>query len=198
MAVETTNELIAVNSMLATIGEAPLNTLDNLSLVDGITALQTLREVSREVQVEGYTFNTDEGYPLTPQGFAPFEVLVPNNAIEIDLDNNDYVVRGTRVYDRKRFSYNFQDVGTITAKVIWLLEFPDIPEVTRQYVAIRAARRFQKRVVGAEVLHAITDDDERMARWNHRRASTRIKKKNFLMDSETSARIAGQRYSAVI
>lgn len=197
MAVETTNELTAVNSMLATIGEAPLNTLDNLALVDGITALATLREVSREVQVEGYTFNTDEGYPLTPEGFAPFEVHVPGNAIEIDLDNDDYVVRGAKVYDRTRFSFNFQNVGTITAKIIWLLEFEDIPEVTRQYVATRAGRRFQKRAVGSEILHAITEEDERLAKWNHRRSSTRIKKKNFLLDSQASARIAGQRYSGI-
>lgn len=198
MAIETTNELVAINSMLATIGEAPLSTLENLGVVDAITARNTLREIVREVLVEGYTFNTDTDYPLSPEGFAPFGVNVPRNALEITFEHDPYVVRGERVYDPTRFSYEFQDVGAIKTKIIWLMDFEEIPEVTRQYIAIRAARRFQKRAVGAEILHAITEDDERNAKWNHRRSSTRIKKKNFLIDAQASARIAGARHSTII
>ncbi len=179
----TTTELNAINAMLATVGEAPINTLDDLGVVDAVTARSTLREVTREVLVAGFTFNTDEGFPISPEGFAPFEAKVPPNALSVVPDDRTITVRGDRLYDTTRFSYDFQGEDAITCQVVWGLEFDELPEVTRQYVAIRAARRFQKRAVGSRVLHEITAEDEREAMWVHRRANTRIKKKSFLLDS---------------
>lgn len=181
---ETTTELNAVNSMLATVGEAPINTLEDLGVVDAITALSSLREVTREVLVEGYTFNTDENYPITPEGFAPFEASIPPNALSVVPNDRTLTVRGSRLYDTQTFSYSFPDSDAIECQVIWGFSFDELPEVTRQYVAIRAARRFQRRAVASQTLNAITAEDERTAMWAHRRANTRIKKKNFLFDSQ--------------
>lgn len=182
---DTTTELSAVNAMLATVGEAPINTLDELGAVDAITAYSTLHEVTREVLVEGYTFNTDEGFPLSPDGFSPFEVKTPPNALSVVPTDSTLTVRGDRLYDTTRFSYNFQGYSPIKCQIIWSLGFEELPEVTRQYVALRAARRFQKRAVASGILHEITADDERQAMWTHRRANTRIKKKKYLLDSRT-------------
>lgn len=182
---DTTTELNAINSMLATIGEAPLNTLEDLGVVDAITARSALQEVTREVLVEGYTFNTDTNYPITPEGFAPFEATIPPNALNVVPNDRTLTVRGSRIYDTARFSYNFQGVDTIPCQIIWGLAFDELPEVTRQYVALRAARRFQKRAVASELLHAITEEDERRAMWVHRKTNTRIKRKTYLLDSQT-------------
>lgn len=180
---DTTTELNAVNAMLATVGEAPINTLEDLGVVDAITARSTLQEVTRELLVQGYTFNTDEGFPITPEGFEPFEAKIPPNALSVVPTDQTLTVRGDRLYDTSRFSFNFQGYDAIPCQIIWGLEFDELPEVTRQYVALRAARRFQKRAVASELIHAITEEDERQAMWVHRKANTRIKKKKYLFDS---------------
>lgn len=182
---DTTTELTAVNAMLATVGEAPINTLEDLGVVDAITAVAALQEVTREILVEGYTFNTDENFPLNPDGFAPFEVKTPPNALSVVPNDRTLTVRGNRVYDTTRFSYTFQGTGPVECQIIWGLSFDELPEVTRQYVALRAARRFQKRAVASGILHEITAEDERRAMWVHRRANTRIKKKTYLLDSRS-------------
>lgn len=190
---DTTTELSAVNSMLATVGEAPINTLEDLGVVDAITARSCLLEVTREVCVEGWTFNTDTNFPIVPEGFAPFEATVPPNALSVVPNDAALTVRGNRIYDTSRYSYNFQDFDPIECTVIWGLSFEELPEVTRQYVALRAARRFQKRAVASELLHAITEEDERRAMWVHRKAHIRVRRKNFLLDSNSVRSIANTR-----
>lgn len=190
---DTTTELNAVNAMLATVGEAPINSLVNLEVVDAITALSALHEVTREIEVEGWTFNTDTDFPIAPEGFAPFEVTIPPNALSVVPSDKTLTVRGNRIYDTSRFSYSFQGFDPIPCTVIWGLGFDEMPEVTRQYVALRAARRFQKRALASDLIHAITEDDERRAMWVHRKANTRIRQKNFLIDSISVRNIASTR-----
>ena len=59
-------ELEAVNVLLTTIGEAPVNTLTGNQVTDVTIARQVLNEVSREVQSQGWYFNTENGVTLTP------------------------------------------------------------------------------------------------------------------------------------
>ena len=62
MAFPTTNaaeELPAVNEILASVGQAPVTTLDQTN-PDVAIAYDTLLNVSREIQSEGWTFNTEE------------------------------------------------------------------------------------------------------------------------------------------
>lgn len=187
-----TTELSAVNSMLATVGEAPINTLEDVYVVDAVTARAALHEVTREILIEGYTFNTDQGYPLVPEAFAPFEIKTPPNALSV-VPSGGLTVRGNRLYNPATFSYSFEGSAPVPVEVVWYLPFDDLPEVTRQYVALRAARRFQKRSTASELLHVITEEDERSAKWNHRRANTRIKRKNFLTGSQSVRNISNNR-----
>ena len=64
MAYPTTNakeELPAINQILAAVGQAPVTTLDQPN-PDVAIAYDTLLQVSREVQSEGWTFNREEHY----------------------------------------------------------------------------------------------------------------------------------------
>ena len=72
MAFPTTNaaqELPAVNEILASVGQAPVTTLDQTN-PDVAIAYDTLINTSREVQSEGWLFNTEEYYPMTPDANA--------------------------------------------------------------------------------------------------------------------------------
>ena len=65
MAFPTTDspgELQAVNQILASVGQAPVTTLEQTN-PDVAIAYDTLQQVSREVQAEGWTFNKEYHYP---------------------------------------------------------------------------------------------------------------------------------------
>ena len=64
-----TTELEAVNTILSTIGEAPLSTLTGSLPVDGTTAKNVLNEINREVQSAGWQFNSHYKVDLTIQKF---------------------------------------------------------------------------------------------------------------------------------
>ena len=85
MAFPTTNakeELPALNQILAAVGQAPVTTLDTTN-PDVAIAYNTLLQVSREVQAEGWTFNKEFNYPLTTN--ADKHILYPSNALQMDL-----------------------------------------------------------------------------------------------------------------
>ena len=66
MPIPTTNatdELPAVNQILASVGQAPVTTLDQTN-PDVAIVYDTLLQVSKEVQAEGWTFNKEFGYCL--------------------------------------------------------------------------------------------------------------------------------------
>ena len=84
MAFPTTNsaqELPAVNQILQSCGQAPVTTLDQTN-PDVAIAYQTLLEVSREVQAEGWSFNKELNYEMVPD--TNNEILIPNNMLQID------------------------------------------------------------------------------------------------------------------
>ena len=59
-----TTELEAVNTILSTIGEAPINSLTGTLPVDATTAKNILSEINREVQSAGWKWNTHYKVPL--------------------------------------------------------------------------------------------------------------------------------------
>ena len=65
-----TTELEAVNTILSTIGEAPLNTLTGSLPVDGTTAKNVLSEINREVQSAGWHFNSHYKVDLSRLEFS--------------------------------------------------------------------------------------------------------------------------------
>jgi len=101
-----TTKLNAVNTMISVIGEAPVNSLGGTAVpVTVVQAENTLDETSRAIQSEGWHFNTEHEYTLTPNTFDS-KIILPNNTLRIDLDpeiytENDPVQRGLTLYDRK-------------------------------------------------------------------------------------------------
>jgi len=166
MSLSPTTELEAINTMLTTIGEQPVQSKDNLAgLSDASIAQQILLNVSRSVQSRGWIFNTDLDVTLTP-GINSKIVLDPS-VLRIDTTSRtrtsteDIVERGRRLWDRQ----NNTDVFTTNVKVdtVKLLSFEDLPEPARRFIALRSARIFHDRVVGSDTLHKFFQEDEQLA-----------------------------------
>ena len=190
MALTATTELDAINIMLGTIGEAPINSLDAATgVVDAVTARSILAEVSVQVQEEGWHFNTDYEFDLTPDtnGY----IYVPGNAIEVDTSpysrDYDVAIRGDKLYDRGNKTFVFTE--PLKADLTILLEFNELPQAARHYITIRSARVFQQRVVGSQVLAAYTDQDEARALRAMKRYEARTADYNILTSNYSVMRI---------
>jgi hypothetical protein len=162
-----TTKLEAVNSMLSTIGEAPVNSLTS-GLVDAETAETILNEVSRSVQAYGWNFNSEPDYTVAADTSG--NVVLPTEVIRADLANSvtkyrsnkqEYVQRGSKMYDKIKHSFNIGKA--LKLDVVVLLDFEVCPEVARRYVTVKAARIFQERVVGSDSLSAMNRNDEQEA-----------------------------------
>lgn len=191
MALTPTTELDAINIMLATIGESPINSLDAATgVVDAVTARSILSEVSVQVQEEGWHFNTEEEFELSP-ALDTQEIYVPANAIEVDTSpyDSDYdvAIRGQRLYDRGNKTYVF--TKSLKCDLTVLLEFNDLPQAARHYIAIRAARVFQQRVVGSDTLGSFTEKDEARALRSMRRYEARTADYNILTSNYSVMRV---------
>ena len=167
MTVAATTELESINIMLAAIGEAPVNSLTGTVPVDVRLAQSTLTEVNKEVQSEGWSFNTDLKRQFVPD--TNKQIQIPSNILRIDMaqdktDKLELVQRGTKLYNRASSSFFMDDdITQVLMNAVVLLDFEDLPEAARRYITIRAARIFQDRVVSSNDLHIYQERDELMA-----------------------------------
>tara|TARA_Y100001937_G_scaffold82262_1_gene111336 strand:+ start:12 stop:620 length:609 start_codon:yes stop_codon:yes gene_type:complete len=165
MTVAATTELEAVNIMMAAIGETPINTLSGTLPVDAKTAQSTLAEVNKEVQSEGWSFNTEIDVPMTRDNSK--HINLGTDILRIDPNihqhpNIDAIQRGLKLYDRFHNTFEFDE--DLTCTVIYFRLFSEITEQARRYINIRAARIFVDRLVGDEGLRTYTQQDEIKAR----------------------------------
>lgn len=119
---------------------------------DVAIALNTLREVSREVQSEGWSFNKEYDYPITPD--ASNQVVIANNILQIDLNKSytqnmdrDSINREGKLYDKTAHSFTWTD-ATLYVDVIWYFDWPSIPTVIQAYIVARAAAIVSSRIIG--------------------------------------------------
>jgi hypothetical protein len=160
MSLSLTSRLEAVNSMLMSIGEAPINQLDGIT-VDASIAEATLDEVSRSVQSIGWHFNTEKDFPLTRS--VDNKIPLTSDIVRVDLISHEYldidaVQRNGFLYNRKSHTFFFDK--DVKAEVVRLLEWDDLPQPARTYIIVKATRMFQTRVVGSDTLAGQLAADE--------------------------------------
>ena len=163
----TSSELDAVNSILMSVGESPVNTLNTQSPEVAI-AQKTLRQVVREVSAEGWVWNTEYEVEFTPD--ANDQVALSDAVIQIDInrykhnDNYDTIKKGGYLYDKYTRSNKFADAATIYADVIWMYAFEDMPQPFKDYCTARATRIAHTRMVNDGQMAPIFQQDEVVSR----------------------------------
>lgn len=178
--VQPLTTLEAVNEIISTVGQTPVNDLAGGLPADAEAALSKLKRSSREVQGEGWDFNTEFDYPLTRT--LEKEIHIPKNIYNLDVQcyrhlNIDPVQRAGRMYDRKNKTFLFEQ--DLVATVIWLFDFEDLTEPAKDYVFIKASRMFQASFMSSELLNAFTTRDERDAMLRFKRAHQTVKDNNI-------------------
>ncbi|HBO3276620.1 TPA: hypothetical protein L4S01_001541 [Pseudomonas aeruginosa] len=159
---ETSDELAAVNDMLASIGESPVNTLEGSANADVANCRRILNGVNMEVQSRGWTFNIEEDATLAPDVFSKLINWMPDYlSVKATDGTTVYVNRGGYVYDRSAKTDQFTD--SITVNLIRLKTFDEMPVQFRTYIVARAARRFNIRFFGAAEIEASLQIEEQEA-----------------------------------
>ena len=157
------SELEAVNQILATVGETPVSTLNTPGVSVASLARTFLHDASRAVQGLGLDCNTESNYLLMPDinGF----IYIPSNTLKVDpVDpSKQYVQRDipARLYDKENHTFIFNE--PVEVDIVFFLRFEELPQAVRKYITVKAARQFQARWVSSDIIHKLTEDDERQA-----------------------------------
>ena len=137
---------------------------------DVAIALNTLREVSREVQSEGWAYNKEYNYELTPD--ANDEVLIPSDFLQVDLNisskhsgNRQYdsVIRNGKLYDKIKHTDKWTD-ESVYVDILRYYEWEHIPDAVQAYIVARAATIVSSRIIGDGNQYQMLQQKEAYAR----------------------------------
>jgi hypothetical protein len=189
----TETELSSVNSILGAIGQAPVTRLyqeEPVSFSEDYTCddeakklevtrnelvfinpevsfvYQLLMESNTDVQNEGWVFNREEYFELTPNSDG--EVAIPPNVLRMDVSDGqiwrttDVVRRNGKLYDKLHHSYKF--AGTICFDITWKFPYEDLPSVFKRYITSKASGRAATQLVANPELVKLLAAQEGQAR----------------------------------
>ena len=181
-----TTLLQAVNAMLTTIGEMPLDSLEREQVGDARIAESTLLELHREGQLRAWCWNTEYDYPFEVDK-GTREIVLPANVVRFTVNpyqwDGRFILRGQRVYDRVLRSYKMaDDLTEIRAEVVWQLAWDECPEAFNRWVTMRAARVFAARALGSDATVKLAAYDEQAAMTELMRMEIDQQRPNSLTD----------------
>jgi hypothetical protein len=190
-----TTELEAVNTMLTTIGESPVNQISE-STADTRIAYLILGEVNRATQIRGWHWNTESNVPLTPNQ-ATSEITLGSDVVRVDVNEREFpnvnvIQRGTRLYDKKNRTYLF--TSPLKAEIVYLRPFAELPEQARYYIIVRSARLFQQRMIGDATGSAFSSEEETTAFMALNSAEDETADYNIFDQYDVAKVIAHRRY----
>ena len=176
---QTETELSSVNSILGAIGQAPVSRIYQKEKYANQTELiyinpeiaivhELLMEVDTDVQNEGWVFNTEWNYPLTPDNHG--HILIPTNVLRMDVSegqvyrDTDVVKRGFKLYDRLHHTFDFAPNTLINFDITWKWDFDELPSVFQRYITLRASGRAATQMVTNADLVKLLQTQEAQAR----------------------------------
>jgi len=177
--VQSETELSSVNSILMAIGQAPINRIyqkekyeDNTELVyinpEVAFVHSLLMEVNADVQNEGWVFNREDHYPLTPEEDGC--IYVPENILRMDVYENavyrttDLVKRNGKLYDKLNHTFEFDPQQSILFNIVWKWDYEELPSVFKRYITLRASGRAATQLVTNPQLVQLLGTQEAQAR----------------------------------
>lgn len=190
MAADAT-KLQSVNEMLSATGTARANSLGS-SRLDVILAEGILDQVDREIQQQGWHWNTQ--YNQVFQNNVDNEVVLPLDIFEVRESTgrdgpmvsypdfrSDLIKKGGKVYNALDDTFTF--TGPVTLNVVRQLTFEDLPQYARDFITKSAAREFFE--VSQRARSPIAEEKEARARGHFMAAEMRNQQPNFFLGPST-------------
>ena len=153
------SKLEAVNIVLDAIGESPVSSLTS-GLPDAEAAEAKLDEVRTEILSRGWHQNMEKEVKLRRD--ANNNILISNTYLRVDTagdDKDKNVVQRTTsgkrmLFDVKNRTYTFET--DLVCDVIVDIPFDELTIELQNYIASRAARKFQESALGSASLDSFT------------------------------------------
>ena len=170
--VDIDTELSAVNAILGSIGQSPINGLDFANPEISYIYNQ-LKESNQDVQNEGWTFNLE--YHIKENvATSDNKIIIGSDVIRIDNTDawdrtRDFVRKKDsdgiwKLYDRVNHTFTFPDDEYFYCNVVRLLQFEDIPTCFQRYITYKAAGRAAVQLVANSELQQMLSTFEIQAR----------------------------------
>ena len=170
---QSETELSSVNSILGAIGQSPITRIyqnddDELVYVNPEVAFvhQLLMETNIDVQNEGWVFNREDHYELTPN--AEKNIIIPRNVLRMDISGGqiwrttDVVRRDGKLYDKMHHTYEFEH--SVFLDITWIFNYEDLPSVFKRYITSRASSRAAVQLVSNQELVKLLKSEVDMTR----------------------------------
>lgn len=135
--------------------------------VAGYSAWLLILEESRQVQAEGWHFNTNYEVVIEPNTSG--NIVLPTNVLQAYVQGGQYAQRGNRLYNRAKNTYSFSS-SVAFEKMIVLLDWDELIQQARYYIVIRAVRRYLASRAGSEIAKNYSQITEMDARVSLNRA----------------------------
>jgi hypothetical protein len=124
--------------------------------------------VSREVQSEGWSFNTEYDYKITPD--ANNEIKIADDVLQMDLNQGypeniekEAIFRGGKLYDKKKHSYEWT-AEHVYVDIVWHFSWENIPAPIQAHIVARAAAIVSSRIIGDANQYAVLQQKELVTR----------------------------------
>lgn len=185
-------ELEVVNGCLATMGETPLNSLDEDHTYKP-AALNFLTDALREMQAApGWWFNT-EAVTLDPDAVT-HRITIPQDTLThrpIERVTPPYGVRGKYLYDQTKQTLEWDKA--ITLELVRCLSFDDLPYLAAVLVKYDAITKFQKEFDADGQKLGILATQRKEARMYLVAEDIRNRRSNLLLNPSSQAAMAAIR-----
>jgi hypothetical protein len=162
-----TTLLQAVNMCLESVSSNTVASLDAEDTnSDAGIATKRIGEALRETCMEGWYWNTDLDIELQPDedGF----IQLPTNTVRFvqrystGTTGMRLVIRDGRLYDTINHTYVID--LPVNADLTYIIDFDELPEAVREYITIKACRRFGVGKMASTTVYNFTKSDEDTAR----------------------------------
>ena len=204
--ISTDTELSAVNSILGSIGQSPITTLQASGGVDPLANPEIsfiknlLDQVNRDVQTSGWHFNTQHRVKQSPDVNGNY--VVPQNSILYDISDGQ-IDRDTDVTKINGKLYDLVHQTDVFTKdyyfdIITLYNFEDVPPAIQRYIIARASMRAATQLVSNADLVKLLQLEEEQAKANALNYETEQGDYNFMGWPAESKYRAYQPYKALI
>lgn len=152
----------AINICLQVIGE---QIIEGDTPIDGIYEAEQadllIETTKEELLSEGWSFNTDTNWPLTPD--TDGYIVVNTDVLRVDpSDGSNYIRKDGKLYNKENITYTFD--APVECDIVWNLDFDDIPAIMQQYIVLKAARILYQRLVGDDSILNVLIKDEQEAK----------------------------------
>lgn len=180
-------ELDVINDMLATMGETPLNAIDEDHPFVA-SGRRTLATANRRVQNTGWWFNTDCLVLTADQhGF----IYCPTDLIRVEPIEYDgrYVQRGRRIFDRHVGTFAVS-IPHLRVKAIRLIPFEELDGTAQDTVRAESLMEFQLNYDADEMKLRMLEQGRQRAWMELRAEDLRQEKPNFLSTTTVAEKLS--------